>query len=299
MNTAELKEYLRDVYELESTLYSLNAFYNMLVETKSKIGATHDIPLKRFKSDFEDSDGGFLVIGEFIGIIIGEILVFCLSNEKQAWNKFIMGLINGAVIGLLVFGIIILLIRRSDEKEYKKIEKENRTIQLQNEKNHEKIRWKIKQIECEMNNVTNTYNKTWNILQSYYALDIIYKKYRSFVAISSIYEYFESGICTTLTGYEGAYNLFENEARQNMIITKLDDIIRHLDRIEQNQYMLYSAIKECNERIDRLNGSCSKMLSKMTTLENSNEIMEYNSQITAKNAEATNRIIYYKNILGR
>lgn len=170
MNTEELKEYLRDVYELEKTLYSQNAYYNMLVEAKRSLEVIRDIPLKRFESEDSDAVSGFLIIGEIVGIIIGEILVFIFSSENQAWNKFIIGLLVGAVIGLLVFGILICIENRQLDKENKKIEEENQKIQLMNEKNHEKARWKIKQIEREMNKVSDAYYKTEDILSSYYSL---------------------------------------------------------------------------------------------------------------------------------
>mgnify|MGYP007024707781 CR=1 FL=1 len=51
-----------------------------------------------------------------------------------------------------------------------------------------------------------------------------FPKYRNLVAVSQIYEYILSGRCTELGGYQGAYNLYEQETRMDIVIMRLDDI---------------------------------------------------------------------------
>ena len=87
-----------------------------------------------------------------------------------------------------------------------------------------------------------------------YSLDVIFPKYRNIIAVSSFYEYLLSGRCDKLEGAEGAYNIFESELRMNLIINKIDDVIKHLEKIEQHQYMLYSAIQENNKQVNQLSG---------------------------------------------
>lgn len=98
------------------------------------------------------------------------------------------------------------------------------------------------------------------------------------MAVSSFYEYLSSGRCTNLEGHEGAYNLFENELRLNIILVKLDDIIERLDDIRSNQYALYAAISKSNKNINHLRRSLSNM-------QNNMELTAYNSRITAQNTE--------------
>lgn len=85
-------------------------------------------------------------------------------------------------------------------------------------------------------------------------MDVIFPKYRNIIAVSSFYEYLLSGRCDKLEGAEGAYNIFESELRMNLIINKIDDVIKHLEKIEQHQYMLYSAIQENNKQVNQLSG---------------------------------------------
>ena len=89
-------------------------------------------------------------------------------------------------------------------------------------------------------------------IQRYYSVDIIHKKYWNLIAATSIYDYFDTGRCDALTGPHGAYNLFEQESRMDIIITKLGQILSSLHRIEQNQYKLYEAVSVVNKNVEGL-----------------------------------------------
>ena len=141
-----------------------------------------------------------------------------------------------------------------------------------------------------------------------YSYGVIFEKYRNFVAISSFCEYISSGRCETLEGANGAYNLYENEIRMNMVIGQLNQVIESLEEIKQNQYMIYSAIQESNRQLNALNSSTSRMVSTlgeiksravnmesyMSRIADNTEVIAYNTERTAfyakKNAELTNAL---------
>lgn len=143
-----------------------------------------------------------------------------------------------------------------------------------------------------------------------YSYDILFEKYRNFVAISSLYEYLVSGRCETLEGPHGAYNLFENEIRMDMVISHLKQVIVSLEEIKQNQYMIYSAINESNRQLSNLNCSMDRAVNSLKEIESSNkniesymaeisentEVIAYNTERTAfyakKNAELANALGY-------
>ena len=66
-------------------------------------------------------------------------------------------------------------------------------------------------------------------------------------------EYFESGRCSTLTGPDGAYNLYEQELRSNLIISNLQEINSKLDQIKANQYLLYTVVTDMNRTLKTIN----------------------------------------------
>lgn len=141
-----------------------------------------------------------------------------------------------------------------------------------------------------------------------YSYGILFEKYRNFVAVSSFFEYISSGRCETLEGADGAYNLYENEIRMNMVIGQLNQVIESLEEIKQNQYMIYSAIQETNSQLSKLNSSMgsvistlssisadtSDMKSYMSKIADNTEVIAYNTEKTAyyakKNAELTNAL---------
>lgn len=89
-------------------------------------------------------------------------------------------------------------------------------------------------------------------LEELYNNNVVFPKYRNFIAVNQISEYIDSGRCTELEGTNGAYNLFENELRQNIIIDKLDTVINQLDQIRQNQYYIYQALRATQNAIENM-----------------------------------------------
>lgn len=156
----------------------------------------------------------------------------------------------------------------------------NSQIKTYNEKVMRESLENSKLIKKEIENEKNILNCTEEILDLFYEKDIIFQKYRSFAAISSILEYLVSGRCKSLAE---AYNKYEEELRQNIIIDKLDIIIDKLDQIERNQYMLYDAIMSVGEKIDAFSDEIDKALSSISQLNKNATICAYNSEIIAEN----------------
>ncbi len=99
----------------------------------------------------------------------------------------------------------------------------------------------------------------------------------------TIYEYFASGRCTELTGPDGAYNLYESELRQNLIINRLDVIITQLENIAKTQYMLYNELKETKALIAGISKEVHKICKSVQNIEVYSAISAHNSSIIAHN----------------
>lgn len=142
--------------------------------------------------------------------------------------------------------------------------------------------------------------KTLAARNELYAYDIIFVKYRNAVALSSFYEYLSSGRCTTLEGADGAYNIYENEIRLNLVISQLDTVIASLEDIKQNQYMMYQEMRNINASLQRLNSTMDKAFASIQGIEantsSMNEYMEHiskNSDVIAHNTAVT---AYYSKV---
>lgn len=165
------------------------------------------------------------------------------------------------------------VLRTKRENEIKK-QNNDRILELQNNKKNE--------ITRKIEGAKIYYYRTVETLEKLYSANVIYEKYRNIVAVGMLCEYFESGRCSTLEGHEGAYNIYENEIRQNIIISKLDIIITELEKIEQNQYMIHQAIQNSNRKIEEIS---SEILSSHKSIQQNQKIIEYYNSITANNTE--------------
>ncbi len=92
-------------------------------------------------------------------------------------------------------------------------------------------------------------------LAEHYNSDILYPKYHYFVAVASISEYLSSGRCDTLEGANGAYNIYEAELRQNLIIGQLSSVLGDMDKIKTNQYLLYKELMDAENTVKELSKS--------------------------------------------
>lgn len=112
----------------------------------------------------------------------------------------------------------------------------------------------------EINLAKKELKETVKIRNKLYAYNIIYGKYRNIVALSTIYEYIDSGRCETLEGSNGAYNLFETELRSNLIISNLHSINVSLEQIKENQFLLYKELKEVNKELKKVDHSVQNVI---------------------------------------
>ena len=139
--------------------------------------------------------------------------------------------------------------------------------------------------------------------EQFYSCGVLFDKYRNFVAVAMFYEYLSAGRCSSLEGADGAYNIYESELRSNIIISKLSDIVESLEKIKDNQYMIYSAINEANKRLDKMNRKMGEMIESVDKIADSVEHLEktaetiaYNTEVNAfyskKNAELTDALGY-------
>jgi len=299
LNLEQMKKYLKQIFELESKLYSMRKFQE---ELKEEIAALKSYPVQpRVSRNYVDysannsmSDLSYFVLsgvkaGVPFGFVGGVVAVFAGfkpdTHLPLLKTIFIYGPIMGGIIGILGGALICFLKNKNERNKMleanREIDEKNELIDKKNREARETSEQKAAIVQDEIKILNDKIKEMTDVLDKYYSKNIIYPKYRNIIAISSFYEYFSSGRCFELEGHEGAYNIFESESRQNIIINKLDDVIRQLDYIQQNQFMLYSAIQEQNSKVNSLMGDMRKCVSSMQRVEASNDIIAYNSKISA------------------
>ena len=313
MNINELKEYLSALVTMEKEVYLQN---QLLYGRKSRmdmlaIPTNYQKPIL-IKPELADSSDNApaafigLCMGVKFGAIPGAIIAIIAGGPLKS---FFGSLLAGAGIGILCVGFIVGMIsvyydsnrkkeslqtynselkKRTDEYnialvQYEQAVKSDAARVQEEQKARSFLRQECKEIKSQL-------QKSKAALESLYANDVIFPKYRNFVMVSSIYEYIYTGRANTLGE---AYNILESEMRLDRIISQLDTIIAHLVDIKNNQYIIYSAIQEANAKLAQINDSSQRIESGIRMLHEQGEAL--NSRIA--NLQASSELSVYYNRL--
>lgn len=321
MTTDQLKEYLSIVLDLEENIYIQKTLIeNIEARLSSPLGEAHTFvkpnPPALSEKHFYDSIPVCIAV-TFTGVIIAFLSSVIFNGIGGFFYNLlqVFAPIGGILIAFLGIAWLIGSFFRKSEyaKTYRKA-KENYAIAMRKyEQNVYEDDARIRSEAAEKVALTSNLSElkkqlssSENNLNAIYAKNIIFPKYRNLVMISSIYEYFCSGRCSTLEGHEGAYNILENEIRLDRIITQFDKAISLLGQIRQNQFMLYSAINESNNRISGLMASVNNMSDKLKeiafkqgqnslSLQASVDQLQKNSEIAVYQAERIQKELSYMN----
>ena len=125
-----------------------------------------------------------------------------------------------------------------------------------------------------------------SVLAKFYEADVIFPKYRNLPALTSIYEYLASGRCEELAGPNGAYNLYESEIRQNMVISQLSEVVSNLESIRANQFMLYQEVNQINANVNAIGAEVQQLAVQSVLLTQLTALNTYYSGISAVNTTA-------------
>ena len=186
--------------------------------------------------------------------------------------------------------------------QYNEIQKENK-----NRKNQiQQLTTQIAVAEAYRQQVETSLRSSKANLEKMYGYNVVFPKYRNYVMVSSIYEYFCSGRCTTLEGHDGAYNILELELRLDKIITRLDNILKNLEAIRANQYTLYSCLQDSSQKIgmllqeetriaegmQKLGTQGYEMNQRLGELQRSSELSNYLAECNQQELHYMNRMNY-------
>lgn len=309
MNSQELLEYVRRVKDLEIGVYEAkqidDKFPESYVAQMPKRPAeprylSGMIPPPPQEPDEQNTGGAAATC-----FIVALVFLFFGINSLSALNFLIAGLATIVAVGILIDG------KRRQERE----EEEYQAKLQEYENNLGQYQLRLSEIESENQKKRDMYEKQlvayseevadyesrgkavmhelfdakWNLeeaLISLYEEGIIYSKYRNLVAVSTIYEYLASGRCDQLEGPNGAYNLYEMELRENIVIGQLSTITEHLEQIKENQYTLYYEIQNANRNSESM----------LSSIGDDVKFSAYQNAATAKNVETMRYISMMKNV---
>lgn len=279
MTTQELKDYLNRAKDLEAAIYTQRELvtsyesYSKLHEPQKPIWK--NIPFKEVKPVLPErqertaSDDNMMV---WMGIFAAFFMIMGFGFFRVGSVFMTLFSIVGAVLCCLItkyYKNLSETDKQYDSRidEYKKSLEHYEELKEIWENESLKAKERYEKFLIEYNNNVQDYFKARDAkieqysqvldsliqaLQAHYASGIIFEKYRTFTAIATMAEYLQSGRCSTLEGADGAYNMYEMELRQNIVIGQLSAIVSNLDQIKNNQYTLYQEIVRANQTVSEL-----------------------------------------------
>lgn len=273
-----MKQYLNDVYTVEKELFCSQQAESRAEYMINSLGHPKNI---KVKDSYERPSIGLGIFGAicgfFIALLAGGFVITIISdicfNTSGDWLAFEIQAI--LLIIVLAIGSILGFKMNYEESSYhaELSKREYMESQQRLKEDNERVEREKALIPVyQKHKVLYSQNiaSCQTALNQLYNLNIIFPKYRHFIAISQIYEYYTSGRCAQLEGYEGAYSLLESEIARRIVNLNIEDILNEPEQIEQNQYMLYQAFKEAGARL--------------ANLEDDTDASSYNTSVLAENS---------------
>ena len=200
------------------------------------------------------------------------------------FRTVVLGIIVYLIVEMVLwelFGKKVAVKNKENKKKYKKdIQDDIARVEHENSLKP-MLEQHINDINREIASLTQTIDKL-------YDYDILYPKYRNdVVAVNTIYEYLLTGMASSLSakyGNDGAYNIYENHRRMDVIIYKLDNIINQLEQIKANQHMLYEAVQEACS----VSAKIADMAEHISSIDQNTALSAYYSKVSADNTATLN-----------
>ena len=308
-----LKKYVNTVLQLEKEKMVLENAYSKMVKKRNSMGQYVQLPEppKKRKMEEKVTDGNGYIISmalSFIAVLVACVyFIICLLDNSNI-TMFVVFLSIGILlylIGLIFKSVDYQKMRENNEKivneDYENRCNQYNNIILEDARRRDRELALIPQMNNDINIIVDEYNKTNELLKSYYSLDVIYPSYHGdFVAIAMFSQYLNMGMCYTLTGHEGCYTLYEQQKLQGIIITKLNVIISQLDEISGQlrslQYSLLQAISETNEKIDKLTVYAKEQ---GNLQQQHNAVMEYKADCMESEMKFHNQYVMFRDLINK
>lgn len=306
LSTENLLNYLKNVCELEHSLFEQECLFDKINNRIYQLKNWQPISMW----DYEKYDSREVEIILSIGLIFAYIFFSCIGWFGFAFIEWLLsGLKGNTPIANVLFWIsivILVIIKIIDiariinkktliKKKNENIKQKNQDIESSNNKQITKNFEQAALLENQLEIIANNYNETKEVLDRFYDLNIIYKKYRNMPAVFAFYEFIESGRCNKLKGHKGAYNIYEDLLLKNIIIDKLDLIIANLNAIKNSQYLLYEAIEKSNNTSEMLSDRMKSLADSVQNIEKDEKINLYYNKINSKNLKLIKDLHFYDN----
>lgn len=261
METKILIQYLQDIVDLETQKRIAGNTYNRLqvmekdyayvkkVTLEEKSGTSNVVKKIKWLSLLGKLYLGFIIEALFALLLKWTIIfMFGLPLDISPKDAEIFSMIVCAMVGS------IWIIRKEILRAQESAEQE-REFQVRSIEQTKKGKVVLAQIQKDKPKLRQVYDECEQNLKELYDLNIVHPDYRYLEACGMFLQYLETGRTHYLQqrgGDAGAYNLYENDLKFNVIKKQLDQVL-------QNQQILYGVLTEINSSIENLCNSVGRI----------------------------------------
>lgn len=302
-----LIRYLKDIATLECQRYSQDRLIERLHYQVSHLGIPTNYQKPELRVSYSEIPIHVLCLFGFpVSVFLWLWIVNTFFPEGSLKGGPIVLTLLIPIVVIMAVGIFlpyIVVVRIRDKKSatalfQKDLAQYNTLVQQDSLRVNQELIIK-QELEKQIHKVSKEIIATEDALKSLYSLDIIHPKYQHMVAISSFYDYFDTGRCLSFTGPGGAYDTYEYDVKLGAIVTKLDVIIDKLDEIIANQQMLGDLMRDANNTLARIEQANSRMMNSMSRIEENTELTEYNTRCAMHSTAVMEHIMVYNTLRNR
>lgn len=202
---------------------------------------------------------------------------------------------------------------KENDDEYKySVLKYNELLKFEEERLHKETK-KKQEFLLLLEQTQDKKEASQKLLCEYYDILDIYPTYRNLIAICHICEYIKSGICTELTGPNGAFMVYKTEMYEKMKIERLDNIVSSLEQLHFDNQVLNKCLESMNQQVffltreirdmreeqadafDRMSQSLINLEDKGDELIRQNQISAYNQECMLNEIRYQEQLNYWRN----
>lgn len=291
MEKEKLIGYLRTIVDVETKERIAEGTYNELVRIEKENAYAKYASVENIsdKTGVTKKIKWLPFIGKmYLGILVAGVLGMIVQSILYTMSSG-MGISADAIE---IFSIMICLlpiwgwIIKKEISSAQTKTNEEQALKVQYVENVKKGRILLEKVQKDKADLTKVIDLCTQNLEKLYALNIVYPDYQYLEACGMFLQYLTSGRTHSLeqrNGDPGAYNLYENDLKFNIIKNQLDQVLK-------NQYILYEAVTEINGNIQSLCASIGKIELYAKQTAHNSKISAWCNAATAANVYAMRRM---------
>jgi hypothetical protein len=278
METQKLLKYLETVVELERNKYvqinTINSINNKIKSYENQINNNNRLMLNEYDERKRstltaenvkvDKSGKWLAaFGIYYCAFMGAVVFGFLA--RIAVKGAVIPIVAAGAVGAVAGGVIpwrkwraVLKKRRLAEiKKFKALQIQDDVAVINRDAQTKDLQAALPKLQKSCEAMKKAYSVTDRTLNSYYNMNIIPVKYRSMLPVCMFYDYILNKRTYSLernpvTSDIGAINMYEEEVYKKVIIGKLNEAIRQMKMIRNNQEVFYEQMIRAQNKTHQL-----------------------------------------------